>query len=350
MPYQGYPWVRSKVHLLGRISIASACVLLSAATVPGCPEHHRKGACAVATAGQGQRKGLATVLAVALDRGGGRGGGDHRGLVGGQDDPDRGGDRRGRAAVSMGSDRLVRRRSDAIAAVAGFAVLVACGLVARSGTVGAAERSVFEAINGLPDGLEPVMHQAQFLGVLAIGPLVALVALAFRRYRLAAAAALVTLFKLVGERIVWQVVDRERPGVTEPNAIVRGGTATDGVSFVSGHVVLVTGLAWVITPYLRGALAGRPVARRGAGGVRARCTWAPTTRSTSWGASALGRGDRGRRQPPGEGSRPGGRRRGAGAARPRLRRAADRMGVPSRRSPPARPRAIRIRSTSRRSS
>jgi len=70
----------------------------------------------------------------------------------------------------MGSDRLVRRRSDAIAAVAGFVVLVACGLVARSGTVGAAERSVFEAINGLPEGLEPVMHQAQFLGVLAIGP------------------------------------------------------------------------------------------------------------------------------------------------------------------------------------
>ncbi|HVD70319.1 MAG TPA: phosphatase PAP2 family protein [Actinomycetota bacterium] len=152
----------------------------------------------------------------------------------------------------MGTDRLVRRRSDAIAAVAGFAVLVACGLIARSGTVGAAERSVFEAINGLPEGLEPVMHQAQFLGVLAIGPLVALVALAFRRYRLAVAAALVTLFKLVGESIVWKVVHRERPGVTEPNAIVRGGTATEGVSFVSGHVVLVTGLAWVITPYLRG--------------------------------------------------------------------------------------------------
>ena len=81
----------------------------------------------------------------------------------------------------MGTDRLVRRRSDAIAAIAGFAVLFACGLIARSGTVGAAERSVFEAINGLPDGLEPVMHQAQFLGVLAIGPLVALIALALRR-------------------------------------------------------------------------------------------------------------------------------------------------------------------------
>jgi membrane-associated phospholipid phosphatase len=152
----------------------------------------------------------------------------------------------------MGSDRLIRRRSDVLAAVAGLAVLVACGLIARSGTVGAAERSVFEAVNGLPDGLEPVMHWVQFLGVLAIGPIVALVALALRRYRLALAAVLVTLFKLIGESIVWQFVERERPGVTQPNAIVRGGTATEGVSFVSGHVVLVTGLAWVITPYLRG--------------------------------------------------------------------------------------------------
>jgi membrane-associated phospholipid phosphatase len=47
-------------------------------------------------------------------------------------------------------------------------------------------------------------------------------------------------------------VVRERPGTTEPNAIVRGDTPTVGVSFVSGHVVLVTGLAWVVTPYLRG--------------------------------------------------------------------------------------------------
>ena len=66
------------------------------------------------------------------------------------------------------------------------------------------------------------------------------------------AAVLVTVMKLAAERVVWQVVDRERPGVTEPNAIVRAGSPTSGVSFVSGHVVLVTGLAMVIAPYLRG--------------------------------------------------------------------------------------------------
>jgi membrane-associated phospholipid phosphatase len=48
-------------------------------------------------------------------------------------------------------------------------------------------------------------------------------------------------------------VQRRRPGVTEPHAIVRAGTATEGLSFVSGHVMLATGLAWIVTPYLRGA-------------------------------------------------------------------------------------------------
>jgi undecaprenyl-diphosphatase len=58
--------------------------------------------------------------------------------------------------------------------------------------------------------------------------------------------------KLLAERIVWQVVERSRPGTTIPDAVVRGDTPTSGASFVSGHVVLVTGLAWVVTPYLRG--------------------------------------------------------------------------------------------------
>jgi undecaprenyl-diphosphatase len=57
----------------------------------------------------------------------------------------------------------------------------------------------------------------------------------------------------VFERIVWQLVERSRPGTTISDAIVRGDTPVAGASFVSGHVVLLTGLAWVLTPYLRGA-------------------------------------------------------------------------------------------------
>ena len=151
-----------------------------------------------------------------------------------------------------GQETFERRRLDAIAAVAGLAILLACAVIVRDGTVGSLERSVFEAINGLPDFLEPPMRLAQFLGVLVVGPVVALVALALRRWRLALAAIVVTLGKLAAERTVWHFVSRQRPGETEPNAIVRGGTATSGVAFVSGHVILVTALAWVVTPYLRG--------------------------------------------------------------------------------------------------
>jgi undecaprenyl-diphosphatase len=48
------------------------------------------------------------------------------------------------------------------------------------------------------------------------------------------------------------VVQRSRPGTTIADAIVRGNTPTTGLSFVSGHVILITGLAWVVLPYLRG--------------------------------------------------------------------------------------------------
>jgi len=151
------------------------------------------------------------------------------------------------------SGRVVRRRTDVLAALAGLALFVPCAVIASDGTVGPVELAVFHAINGLPEALSPVMQRVQWLGVLAVGPIVALGAALFRRWRLAIACLLVTVEKLVFERIVWQLVERSRPGKTIADAIVRGDTPTAGASFVSGHVVLLTGLAWVLTPYLRGA-------------------------------------------------------------------------------------------------
>ena len=149
-------------------------------------------------------------------------------------------------------DGFERRRADVIAVIAGGIVFGVCAAIAHNGRMSDAERAVFEAINGLTSSLETAGNAVQYLGILAIGPLVVIVALVLRRWRLAAAAALVTGLKLVIERGVWKLVYRERPAITEPNAIVRGSTATTGASFVSGHVILSTGLAWAITPYLRG--------------------------------------------------------------------------------------------------
>jgi membrane-associated phospholipid phosphatase len=148
--------------------------------------------------------------------------------------------------------RAARRRTDGVAVLVGLAIVVPSALVARHGTVGPIELAVFHAINGLPEVLSPAMRAAQLLGILAVGPLAAAISAALRRWRLALACLLVTGGKLVAERVIWQLVQRSRPGTTIIDAIVRGDTPSTGVSFVSGHVVLVTGLAWAVTPYMRG--------------------------------------------------------------------------------------------------
>lgn len=154
--------------------------------------------------------------------------------------------------MSAAPRRYVRRKDDIVAAIVGLAILVICMLFARSGTVGPVEARVFHVINDLPDALSPLMTKVQLLGIIAVGPLVAIVAAIFRRWRLALAAIVVTAAKLLSERTVWRIVQRERPGVTIPDAIVRGDTAVAGLSFVSGHVVLLVGLAMVSEPYLNG--------------------------------------------------------------------------------------------------
>src|SRR5262245_29478376 len=102
---------------------------------------------------------------------------------------------------------FARRPFDAVVAGSGLVVLVVSGLGARSGEVGALEQRVFEAINGLPDWLNVPMTALQLLGVLAVGPAVAVVALIVRRRRLALAALIVTGLNLLGGRAVEDVVE-----------------------------------------------------------------------------------------------------------------------------------------------
>src|SRR4051812_49966068 len=88
------------------------------------------------------------------------------------------------------------------AIVAGLLVLGIGMVVVRDGTVPGWERGVFHAVNDLPDFLYRPLWPFQQLGALLIGPLVALVALLFRKYRLAIALLIATVAKLVSERLV----------------------------------------------------------------------------------------------------------------------------------------------------
>jgi membrane-associated phospholipid phosphatase len=138
-----------------------------------------------------------------------------------------------------------RIRRDLIVLAASLAVFAVCAVAAANGRVGAAERAVFHAVNGLPGWLYRPMLLAQYLGVLAMPLVVAAGALAFRRWRLAAALVLVVPLKLGLERLVKVLVQRERPGATVPDAILRG-VHPGGLSFVSGHAIITFAIAGLL--------------------------------------------------------------------------------------------------------
>jgi membrane-associated phospholipid phosphatase len=156
-----------------------------------------------------------------------------------------------------------RVRRDLIVLAASLAVFAVCAVVVADGRVGSAERVVFHAVNGLPGWLYRPMLVAQYLGVLAMPLVVAVGALAFRRWRLAAALVLVVPLKLAAEKVVKQLVQRERPGTTVPDALLRG-VHPGGLSFVSGHAIITLAIAgllalvlprrWAIVAFVLAAL------------------------------------------------------------------------------------------------
>jgi undecaprenyl-diphosphatase len=74
------------------------------------------------------------------------------------------------------------------------------------------------------------------------------------------------VLKLVVERAVRaqladHLAERQRPGTSEPHAILRGGDVpTSGPSFPSGHVILVAGIGCVVAPHLPVTLWWAPLA------------------------------------------------------------------------------------------
>ncbi|HEU4842415.1 MAG TPA: glycine betaine ABC transporter substrate-binding protein [Ilumatobacteraceae bacterium] len=144
-------------------------------------------------------------------------------------------------------------RSAGAAIVVGLLIVGVGMLIVRDGAVSDAEESVFRFVNDLPGWLYVVFGPLQLVGALLLGPIVAAGALVLRRYRLAVAALVVTLLKLLSERGVKALVSRERPGTSiGPDIETRGDVPLTGESFVSGHAVLVTGIATVVSPYVPG--------------------------------------------------------------------------------------------------
>jgi membrane-associated phospholipid phosphatase len=139
----------------------------------------------------------------------------------------------------------------------GFVVLSASVALARRRTISTTESRVFRAVNRLPDWLYQPLWLPMQLGNLVVGTVVGLlVALVDRDLAVAIGVILAAVLKLVTERILrHEMADalavRQRPGTSQPGAILRGDVPAAGPSFPSGHVILVAAIGSVIAPNVR---------------------------------------------------------------------------------------------------
>ncbi len=136
---------------------------------------------------------------------------------------------------------------------AGAVVLTLSIFWARYPVIHPAEMRVFRAINRLPGWLYGILWLPMQLGNLVVGCLAgALFALWKHDLGVALAVVVATLAKLVVERIVRREMAaylkvRQRPGTSEPGAILRGDVPESGASFPSGHVILVAAISCIVS-------------------------------------------------------------------------------------------------------
>ena len=135
----------------------------------------------------------------------------------------------------------------------GAVVLTLSIFWARYPVIHPAEIRVFRAINRLPGWLYGILWLPMQLGNLVVGCLAgALFALWKHDLGVALAVVIATLAKLVVERIVRREMAaylkvRQRPGTSEPGAILRGDVPESGASFPSGHVILVAAISCIVS-------------------------------------------------------------------------------------------------------
>jgi len=143
----------------------------------------------------------------------------------------------------------------AVAAVGlGAVVLAGSFHGARRPSIPEPEQRVFRAVNGLPDRLYWPLWLPMQLGNLVVGTLAGIaVAGYYGSWTMAAASVLAAGSKLVAERVVrhWTrplLAVRQRPGTSEPGAVLRGrDVPRAGPSFPSGHVILAIAIACIVS-------------------------------------------------------------------------------------------------------
>jgi undecaprenyl-diphosphatase len=144
----------------------------------------------------------------------------------------------------------VRRRwSDLFLLTAGFLVLVV-SMAAASETLSELEVRVFRSVNELPDAIRPAVWPFMQYGTFITIPLLTMIALAFRRWRLAFALAIAGLTVYLLARVVQDWVERGRPGALLTGVNMREVFGEGSLGFPSGHAAVAAALTVVASVYL----------------------------------------------------------------------------------------------------
>ena len=146
---------------------------------------------------------------------------------------------------------LETRGSQLVGLASGSAVFAASAALAWDDNIPAAERTVFEWVNGWPDWMAaplwPVMQFGMVVAPFVAGGL----AWYLTRKRQPALALVTTGFAMwIFAKVVKAVVDRPRPGQLLDEVAYRVDGGPDGLGFVSGHAVVGFAIAVIATPYV----------------------------------------------------------------------------------------------------
>ena len=136
--------------------------------------------------------------------------------------------------------------------VVGATVLVGSALLAERGVYGW-EVAIFQAVNGLPGSLRPLLWVLNQYGTAITIPVATVVALAFRRWVLAAALAISGVTVYVLAKVIKGYVGRGRPSALVESVVEREPFSPESLGYPSGHAAV----AWAITIIVL-AFMGRP--------------------------------------------------------------------------------------------
>jgi membrane-associated phospholipid phosphatase len=157
--------------------------------------------------------------------------------------------RPGRARQPSTVPALAQARWNLVVLCAAVVVLLATMLVARS-ELATLEASIFRAVNDLPQGLYTLVWPFMQYGTFITIPALAVVALLFRRFRLALAIALAGVGVYLVALVVKGIVDRGRPAALLTSVEERELFDADSLGYPSGHAAVAAALTCVVAAHL----------------------------------------------------------------------------------------------------